>query len=63
MSTGSISGNWDLWGPLRDLGLPDVDPAQVSKLDSVAAMGDLERIGHAVAEEVRLEHFGPFVMT
>ena len=48
---------------LREMGLPDVDPAQVSKLDSVAAMGDLERIGHAVAEEVRLEHFGPFVMS
>jgi hypothetical protein len=46
---------------LKSLGLPDVDPAQVSKLDSVAAMGDLERIGRAVAEEVRLEQFGHFI--
>ncbi len=54
--------NADL-GPkgLKGLGLDDVDPAKVQQLDSVDAIADLRRVGRAVAEQVRLEHFGPFV--
>ena len=38
-------------------GLGDVDPANVSKLDSIAAIPDLIRVGKALAEEVKIEHF------
>jgi uncharacterized protein len=41
--------------------LGDIDPTKVSKLDSVDHMGDLRRIGRRVGEEVKLEHFEPFV--
>jgi len=54
--------NADLSAPwLSERGLGDVDPTQVGKLDSVDHMGDLRRIGRRVGEEVKLEHFGPFV--
>jgi uncharacterized protein len=46
---------------LTELGLPQVDPAKASKLDSIDCMDDLERIGQAVAREIRLEDFGSFV--
>jgi hypothetical protein len=46
---------------LTELGFAQIDPKKVSKLDSTEAMADLERIGQAVAREVQLEHFGPFV--
>jgi len=47
---------------LDALQLPDVDPLQVSKLDSVAHIGDLCRVGRAIAErEVRIEHFRGFL--
>ncbi|MEM7305848.1 MAG: patatin, partial [Planctomycetota bacterium] len=47
---------------LRALDLPDIDPGQVSKLDAVENIGDLRRIGRAVAQTVRPEHFGPFLL-
>jgi len=46
---------------LTELELPHVDPAKASKLDSIDCMEDLERIGQAVAREIRLEDFGSFV--
>jgi hypothetical protein len=54
--------NADLSGPgLNSMGLGDIDPTKVSKLDSVDYIDDLRRIGRRVGEEVTLEHFGPFV--
>lgn len=46
---------------LRKMGLGDIDPKNVSKLDSVDALADLSRVGKKLAEEVTLEHFGSFV--
>jgi hypothetical protein len=43
---------------LTALGCGDVDPASVQKLDSIDALGDLQRVGKAVArEKVKPEHF------
>jgi hypothetical protein len=46
---------------LRNMGLNDIDPKKVSKLDSVDALEDLARVGKKLAEDVKLEHFGSFV--
>ena len=46
---------------LRNMGLGDIDPKKVSKLDSVDALEDLSRVGQKLAEEVKLDHFGSFV--
>ena len=46
---------------LRKMGLSNIDPKKVSKLDSVDALEDLSRVGQNLAEEVKLEHFGSFV--
>ena len=46
---------------LDALGLPDVDPKKVSRLDSVEFLGDLGRVGRAAAREVRMEDFGRLV--
>ncbi len=54
--------NADLSGPgLNSMGLGDIDPTKVSKLDSVDYIDDLRRIGQRVGDEVKLEHFGTFV--
>lgn len=45
---------------LQSLNLPHIDSRQVAKLDSVNAMKQLEEIGDAMANQVRLEHFGRF---
>src|SRR6476661_3391709 len=42
---------------LEKRGLGDVDPAKVSQLDSVAHIPDLIRVGQALAQEVKVEHF------
>lgn len=42
---------------LVDHKLSDVDPAQVSQLDSVEHIHDLVRVGQAVADDVKIEHF------
>jgi len=47
-----LSRSW-----LDKRGLKDVDPAKVSQLDSVANIGDLIRVGQALAKEVKIEHF------
>jgi uncharacterized protein len=46
---------------LDQLGLTDVVPEQVQRLDSVAHIGDLGRVGQAAAREVAIEHFAGFL--
>ena len=46
---------------LNEWDLGDIDAAAVSKLDSVQHLDDLSRVGKRLGEEVKLEHFGPFV--
>lgn len=54
--------NADLSRPgLDELGLHDVVPEQVQRLDSVAHIGDLRRVGQAVAGDVVPEHFAGFL--
>jgi len=50
-------------GGLGTLGLGRLDPAAVSKLDSIDSMDDLVAIGDAVASQIDLAHFGRFVRT
>jgi hypothetical protein len=47
-----LSTSW-----LKRVGLADVDPAKVAQLDSVEHVEDLIRIGKAVANRVKREHF------
>jgi hypothetical protein len=42
---------------LNDHKLGDVDPSQVAQLDSVEHIHDLVRVGKAVADDVKIEHF------
>jgi len=54
--------NAELTSPaLNAWGMGDIDPAAVSRLDSVAHVDDLSRIGRRLGEEIRREHFGSFV--
>ena len=47
---------------LTALGLPDIVPENVQKLDSLEYISDLQRIGRAVAaQKLNIEHFRPFV--
>jgi hypothetical protein len=46
---------------LNDLGLYDVVPEQVQRLDSVQNVGDLRRVGQAAARDVSMEHFAGFL--
>jgi len=46
---------------LDAMGLKDVQPEQVSKLDSVQYIPQLRQVGQKVGEEVKIEHFGTFV--
>jgi uncharacterized protein len=48
---------------LTALGCGDLDAATVSKLDSIDHMDDLERVGRAVANEISVDDFGPFLST
>jgi len=48
-------------GGLDAMDLQDVDPEQVSKLDSVQSIPQLRRVGQKVGDEVRIEHFGSFI--
>jgi predicted acylesterase/phospholipase RssA len=47
------------WLGKHDLG--DLDPDAVGRLDSTDHIDDLRRIGRKVAEQVKIDHFGPFV--
>jgi hypothetical protein len=51
-----LSSRW-----LNERGLGEIDPSKVAKLDSTDHIDALRRIGRWVGEEVKLEHFGPFV--
>lgn len=42
---------------LNEHNLGDVDPSQVAQLDSVEHINDLVRVGKAVADDVKIEHF------
>jgi len=46
---------------LNAWGLGDIDPNAVSQLDSVAHLGDLSRVGQRLGDEIKVEHFGPFI--
>ena len=46
---------------LDALDLPDVVPEDVQKLDSVAHIDDLRRVGRAAATEVSIDHFAGFL--
>jgi hypothetical protein len=46
---------------LAALGLSDINPANVQKLDSVAYIEDLRRVGRKVADEIEIAHFGNFI--
>jgi hypothetical protein len=46
---------------LDALGFSDIDPTRVQKLDSVEFADDLRRVGRKLADEVKIEHFGPFL--
>jgi patatin-like phospholipase/acyl hydrolase len=46
---------------LDKLGLNGIQPEDVQKLDSVAHIKELQKVGQAVARKVTKEHFGKFV--
>lgn len=46
---------------LDALGLPDIDPVRVQKLDAVENMADLQQIGRAAARDVSRDHFQGFI--
>ncbi|SCY62018.1 Patatin-like phospholipase [Nitrosospira sp. Nl5] len=46
---------------LRELGLPDIKPENVQRLDSIEHIGALQSIGQAVAKKVKPEQFEGFV--
>lgn len=45
---------------LKALGLADIKPEDVQKLDSVAHIPELQRVGRAVAQNIKPEHFAGF---
>jgi hypothetical protein len=46
---------------LDAMGLHDIKPKNVQRLDSIKFIDDLRHIGKKVAEEVKREHFGDFI--
>jgi hypothetical protein len=46
---------------LDALGLNDIKPQNVQKLDSVEYIPDLRKVGRKLAEEIKIEHFGNFI--
>jgi hypothetical protein len=46
---------------LDALGLNDIKPKNVQKLDSVEYIPDLRKVGRKVAEDIKIEHFGSFI--
>jgi hypothetical protein len=45
------------------LGLSDIVPENVQLMDSIEHIGDLQRIGKRVGQQVRPEHFAGFLET
>lgn len=46
---------------LNALGLPNIEPRSVQKLDSVAHIGELQEVGRAIAQQVNIDHFKGFL--
>jgi predicted acylesterase/phospholipase RssA len=46
---------------LDALGLNDIKPKNVQKLDSVDYIPDLRKVGRKLAKEMKIEHFGSFI--
>jgi hypothetical protein len=46
---------------LDAMGLNDIKPKNVQKLDSIEYIPDLRKVGRKVAEEIKIEHFGNFI--
>jgi hypothetical protein len=46
---------------LKTLGLSDIKPEDVQKLDSVEHIVELQQVGQAVAKNVKAEHFAGYV--
>ena len=46
---------------LNAMGLHDIKPRNVQKLDSIEYIDDLRRVGRKVAEDIKIEHFGNFI--
>ncbi len=46
---------------LDAMGLHDIKPENVQKLDSIEYIGDLRRVGRKAAEEIKIEHFANFI--
>jgi predicted acylesterase/phospholipase RssA len=46
---------------LDALGLNEIKPKNVQKLDSVEFIPDLRKVGRKVAEEIKIDHFGSFI--
>jgi uncharacterized protein len=46
---------------LKDLGMPNIEPRDVQKLDSVAHIAELQEVGRAVARQVNMDHFAGFL--
>jgi len=46
---------------LDNLGLPDLIPEEVQRLDSITHVDDLSRVGRAAARDVAVEHFAGFL--
>ena len=46
---------------LDALGLKDIEPKNVQKLDSIEYIPDLRKVGRKLAKEIKIEHFGSFV--
>jgi predicted acylesterase/phospholipase RssA len=47
---------------LNALGLNDIKPKNVQKLDSVDYIPDLRKVGRKLAEEIKIDHFGSFIL-
>jgi predicted acylesterase/phospholipase RssA len=46
---------------LDAMGLNDIKPKNVQKLDSIEYIEDLRKVGRKVADEITIEHFGNFI--
>jgi len=46
---------------LTELGLPNVDPKHVQKMDSVEYIAELQQVGQAAAKQINTAHFAGFV--
>jgi hypothetical protein len=46
---------------LEEMGLSNIKPEHVQKLDSIEFIDDLRKVGRKVAEEIKIDHFGNFI--